>query len=45
VARTIPPDRFRQLLQVATRIFVERGYRSTQMADVAEALGVAKGTL
>ena len=45
MARAIPPDRFRQLVDVATRIFVERGYRLTQMADVAQALGVAKGTL
>jgi AcrR family transcriptional regulator len=45
MARAIPPDRFTQLIEVATRIFVERGYRPTQMADVAEALGVAKGTL
>ncbi len=45
MARAIPPDRFRQLIEVATRIFVERGYRPTQMADVADALGVAKGTI
>jgi AcrR family transcriptional regulator len=45
VARRIPSARFGQLIQVATRIFIERGYRQTQMADVAEGLGVAKGTL
>jgi AcrR family transcriptional regulator len=45
VARTIPADRFVQLIDVATKTFVSRGYRLTQMADVAEALGVAKGTL
>lgn len=45
MARAIPSDRFRQLIEVATRIFVERGYRPTQMADVADALGVAKGTI
>ena len=45
MARAIPPDRFRQLVEVATGIFVERGYRSTQMADVADALGLAKGTI
>jgi AcrR family transcriptional regulator len=33
------------LIQVATKTFVSRGYRLTQMSDVAEALGVAKGTL
>jgi AcrR family transcriptional regulator len=26
-------------------VFIERGYKRTQMADVAETLGVAKGTL
>lgn len=45
VARTIPAGRFTQLIEVATRTFVARGYRLTQMSDVAEALGVAKGTL
>src|SRR5512138_1497587 len=45
MARAIPPERLRQLIEVATRIFVERGYRPTQMADVADALGVAKGTV
>jgi AcrR family transcriptional regulator len=45
VPRTIPPDRFARLIEVATETFVARGYRLTQIADVAEALGVAKGTL
>lgn len=45
MARTIPPDRFARLIEVATEIFVARGYRLTQIADVAEALGVAKGTI
>jgi AcrR family transcriptional regulator len=45
VARTIPEGRFTQLIEVATNTFVARGYRLTQMSDVAEALGVAKGTL
>ena len=29
----------------AANVFIEQGYRRTQMADVADALGVAKGTL
>jgi len=45
VTRTIPEGRFTQLIEVATKTFVSRGYRLTQMSDVAEALGVAKGTL
>ena len=45
MARRIPDDRFQQLLECATRVFIEQGYRRTQMADVAAAMGVAKGTL
>lgn len=43
--RSAPPDRLDRLVDAATRVFVEQGYRRTQMADVAAALGVAKGTL
>jgi AcrR family transcriptional regulator len=45
MARKIPPDRFQQLVACATRVFIERGYAHTQMADVAAAMGVGKGTL
>jgi len=45
MARTIPPDRFQQLVDCATQVFIERGYAHTQMADVAEAMGLGKGTL
>jgi AcrR family transcriptional regulator len=45
VARKIPEHRFDDLVRVATEVFIAQGYRRTQMADVAEALGVAKGTL
>ncbi len=45
MARRIPEDRFERLLEHATRVFIEQGYRRTQMADVAAAMGVAKGTL
>jgi AcrR family transcriptional regulator len=43
--RTIPAGRLEQLVDCATRVFIDQGYRRTQMADVADALGVAKGTL
>ncbi len=43
--RKIPADRFDQLVARATDVFIEQGYRRTQMADVADAMGVAKGTL
>ena len=45
MARAIPDDRFDQLVACATQVFIEHGYRRTQMADVAAAMGVAKGTL
>ncbi len=45
MARTIPPDRFQQLIDCATQVFIEQGYAHTQMADVADAMGIAKGTL
>jgi AcrR family transcriptional regulator len=41
----MPDNRLAQLVECATRVFIEQGYRRTQMADVAAALGVAKGTL
>lgn len=41
----MPDDRLEQLVECAARVFIERGYARTQMADVAAALGVAKGTL
>ena len=45
MARTVPPDRFQHLLDCATQVFIEQGYARTQMADIAAAMGVAKGTL
>jgi AcrR family transcriptional regulator len=45
MARPIPRDRFDQLIRTAADVFIAGGYRRTQMADIAEALGVAKGTV
>jgi AcrR family transcriptional regulator len=45
VPRTVPPERLRQLIDVATNVFIRDGYQRTQMEDVANALGIAKGTL
>jgi AcrR family transcriptional regulator len=45
VARRTPDDRLEQLVEAAASVFIEQGYKRTQMADVAAALGVAKGTL
>lgn len=45
MARSIPEGRFGQLVEAATTTFISRGYRLTQVADVATALGLGKGTL
>lgn len=45
MARTRPPDRLDQIAASAARVFVARGYRRTQMADVAREMRVAPGTL
>jgi AcrR family transcriptional regulator len=45
VPRRTPTDRVERLVDAATAVFIDRGYTLTQMADVAAALGVAKGTL
>ena len=41
----MPGDRLDRLVECATKVFIRQGYKRTQMADVAAALGVAKGTL
>ena len=43
--RAIPEDRFQLLLDTATAVFLEQGYRRTQMADVAARMGLAKGSI
>ena len=45
MARTTPPDRIAELVRTATQVFIAQGYRRTQMADVAAALELAKGTV
>lgn len=45
MARRAPVARFQHLVDTATRVFIESGYTRTQMADIAEAMGVAKGTV
>src|SRR5512147_2581245 len=45
MARARPADRLDRLIAAAARVFTTRGYRRTQMADVARAMGVAPGTL
>jgi AcrR family transcriptional regulator len=43
--RSIPEHRFEDLIAAATAVFLEQGYRRTQVADVAARMGVAKGSV
>jgi AcrR family transcriptional regulator len=45
MSRVTPPDRWAKLLDAAAAAFVEHGFHRTQMDDVAERLGVSKGTI
>ncbi len=45
MARPIPEDRFQELVEAATAVFLEQGYRRTQVADVAARMGLAKGSI
>jgi AcrR family transcriptional regulator len=45
MARAIPQDRFQSLIEAATAVFLEQGYRRTQIADVADRMGVSKGSI
>lgn len=43
--RPIPEDRFQELVESATAVFLEQGYRRTQIADVAARMGLSKGSV
>src|SRR5215831_4700036 len=45
MTRRMPTQRFQDLVDAATAVFIAQGYRRTQMADVAAAMGLAKGTV
>jgi AcrR family transcriptional regulator len=45
MARSIPTDRFPAVVAASARVFITHGYQRTQVQDVADALGLAKGTL
>jgi AcrR family transcriptional regulator len=45
VSRTIPEDRFQDLLDAATAVFLKQGYRRTQVGDVAARMGLSKGSV
>src|SRR5258708_32536052 len=43
--RRRPETRIEDLIQAATRVFLEKGYRRAQIADIADAMGIASGTV
>jgi AcrR family transcriptional regulator len=45
VARAIPADRFAAVVAAAARVFITHGYQRAQVQDVADTLGLGKGTL
>src|SRR6516165_7231733 len=45
MARRRPSDRLQQIIDAAIDVFIRKGYRRTQMSDVARAAGVSQGSL
>ena len=45
MARRRPPDRLPKIIDAAIEVFIRKGYRRTQMSDVARAAGVSQGSL
>ena len=45
VPRSRPPERLREVISAATRVFADKGYTRTQMADIARALRMSPGAL
>ena len=43
--RPLPEDRLEDLIRAAAAVFSRRGYRRTQMAEVAREMGVSPGNL
>jgi TetR/AcrR family transcriptional regulator, cholesterol catabolism regulator len=44
-SRPAPPTRRNELVRQAARLFAEKGYHGTSTSDLAEAMGVQKGSL
>jgi AcrR family transcriptional regulator len=45
MARSPAPDRLRDFVEASIRLFIARGYRRTQMADVTDVLGLSAGSI
>ena len=42
---TVRPDKRERITEAAIAVFAEKGYRSSRVSDVAQAAGVADGTI
>src|ERR1700757_1059735 len=45
LTKAVPPSRRNGLVRQAARLFAEKGYHGTSTGDLAEAMGVQKGSL
>jgi AcrR family transcriptional regulator len=45
MAQTLPRPKHEELLATAVRLFREKGYHATSMQDLAEAVGIQRGSL
>jgi AcrR family transcriptional regulator len=45
MVRTIPPGRFSVVITATAQVLITHGYHRTQVQDLADALGLANGTL
>ena len=45
MARQRDPDRLRDLVQAASQVFLGKGYRQAQIADIARTMGISPGTV
>jgi AcrR family transcriptional regulator len=45
MARTIPTDRFSSVVAAAAQLFIAHGYQRAQVQEIADTLGLGKGTL
>src|SRR4051812_21834682 len=45
MAKSTPTERLDRLVEAATKVFVAKGFRRTQIADIATELGVSVGNV
>jgi len=45
MSRRLAIERLDDLIETATNLFIQKGYRRTQMADVTQAMGLSPGAV